>query len=104
MTKAQELAALQGFIDSLPDSGYLKPWLTEVRAEVSAEMVCDFPVSPSITATKKQCAALLEEAHNEAARLVAEGEQERKRIVARAEQTRLHVRTAIQTALAAVQI
>lgn len=43
-TKAEELAFLQGFIDSLSDDSYLRPWLEQERAAIARAMECDVPL------------------------------------------------------------
>lgn len=43
-TKAEELAFLQGFIDSLPADSYLRPWLEQEEAAIQRAMECDVPL------------------------------------------------------------
>lgn len=58
MSKNQELQRLDQFIASLPKDSYLRPWLEDVRPQVESEIRSDFPVSPSLFATRVDCDAL----------------------------------------------
>ena len=59
MTKAEEIAALARFTSSIPEDSYLRPWLESVLPEVAADIRNDFPVSPSLPATRRECDRVL---------------------------------------------
>jgi hypothetical protein len=69
MTKAQEIAALAKFIQSLPADTYLRPWLTEVKNEVDRCITSDFFPDVSLEATSIRMKVLLEEAGTSATRI-----------------------------------
>lgn len=55
MTKSEELAALDGFIASLPADTYLSPWLREVRGEVERMIRCDIFPDVSLAEVAARC-------------------------------------------------
>lgn len=88
MTKAQEIAALNGFIQSLPQDSYLRPWLVSVLPQVESEIRSDFPVSPSIEDPRRECAAMLAQATARKNELQAIAEREADRMIKEAQQKR----------------
>lgn len=95
MSKNQELQRLEQFIASLPKDSYLRPWLEDVRPQVESEIRSDFPVSPSLFATRvdcdalkettrAHCTALFEAAQREADRIITTARDDARRLKARA--------------------
>lgn len=54
-TKAEELDALQEFIDSCHDDSYLKGWLSQVYAEVERSIRSDIYPTVSLAETEAEC-------------------------------------------------
>jgi hypothetical protein len=46
MTKAQEIAALRAFAESLPENTYLRPWLMDILPIVERDITSDYFPSP----------------------------------------------------------
>ncbi len=55
MTKSEELAALDGFIASLPADTYLGPWLRQVRGEVERMIRSDIFPDVSLAEVAARC-------------------------------------------------
>ena len=83
-TKAEELAALDKFINSYPDDSYLKGWLLSVRNEVESAIRSDVFPQVSLAETDRQCKRRLEECNAavEQRKLNAQRELEAKRVEA----------------------
>jgi cell division septum initiation protein DivIVA len=75
MTKAQEIAKLEEFMQSIPRDSYLRPWLEDVLPQVRADILNDFCVSPSVTETRQRAEVILNEARQQAADIVARAEK-----------------------------
>ena len=78
MTKSEELDHLRAFTASLDTDTYLRPWLESVLPEVEREIRCDFPLSPSVEASRKQAIA-------EASEIMVAATEKANNIVAAAE-------------------
>jgi len=83
-TKAEELAALDKFINSYPDDSYLKGWLLSVRNEVESAIRSDVFPQVSLAETDRQCKRRLEECNAavEQRKLNAQRELDAKRVEA----------------------
>lgn len=107
MTKADEITALRTFIHQLPKDSYLRPWLESVVPEVEHEIHCDFLVSPSLPATRAQCAALLTETQAQCAQLKLQAQRTTEQLVTaargQAERIRGRIYSDLQTCLQQLQ-
>jgi hypothetical protein len=122
MTKAEEIAALHAFIQSMPRESYLRPWLEDIAPTIEKDLAGDMIpfVSPQDIreeATKQhaeykaQLAALHEErdrqqerTRDEAARIITEARKHAEDIETRAKRELAADIHRLQTALANLTI
>lgn len=102
-TKAEELDALQQFIDSFHDDSYLKGWLSQVYAEVERNIRSDIYPTVSLAETDAECRkrladcdAVIEQRKINAQRIIdadrAAAQRQHAAIIAEAEKVALKLR------------
>ncbi len=70
MTKAAEIAVIDDAIKKLGHHSYLGPWLTEIRAELVADLTSDFTPDPMMPSKARAWAlGFMEETKKEAAKV-----------------------------------
>jgi cell division septum initiation protein DivIVA len=78
MTKQQELAAFNAFIETLPQNTYLRPWLDSIKYDVERDVRCDMfiehtPISWAESVRKQaqdESQRITDAAHREAAAII----------------------------------
>ena len=85
MNKQQELQVLDEMVKRLGPDSYLGPWLTEVRAEVAADLSRDYQPSALPSKSAKQAVSILNFAEEQAAEFKARTERRAAETLATAE-------------------
>ncbi len=114
MTKAEEIAALHAFIQSLPRESYLRPWLEDIAPAIEKDLAGDIIpfISPQdlrdeATKHRAEYRAQLDALHAERERQQERAQEEAARLITeakkRAEEIEDHARRELAADIARLQ-
>lgn len=92
MTKQDEMQILNNAIVQLGADSYLGPWLSSVRAEVTATIESDFFPTVSLNQTARDCTRLLDDTKARSLELINQADKHASKTIADARATADQIR------------